>query len=62
MLRFLMESNGSNQNQMAEAMGMPASTVTEILKGRRRLTRTHIGRLTQRFSVPATVFFDTENG
>jgi HTH-type transcriptional regulator/antitoxin HigA len=61
MLRFLMEGNGLNQTQMADAMGIPASTVSEILKGRRKLTRTHIGRLTERFSVPATVFFDSEN-
>jgi HTH-type transcriptional regulator / antitoxin HigA len=59
MLQFLMEANGLNQNQMAAAMNIPASTVSEILSGRRKLTRTHIGRLTARFSIPSAAFFDS---
>ena len=61
MVQFLMEANGLNQSQMAAAMAIPASTVSEILKGRRKLTRTHIGRLTARFNIPSAAFFDSES-
>ena len=61
LVRFLMEANSLNQSQMAAAMCIPASTVSEILKGRRKLTRTHIGRLTARFSLPATAFFGSQH-
>jgi HTH-type transcriptional regulator/antitoxin HigA len=62
MLQFLMETNNLNQSQMAAAMSIPASTVSEILKGRRFLTRTHIGRLTARFRISSEAFFDGEHG
>ena len=61
MLRLLMEANGLNQGQMANALCIPASTVSEILKGRRKLTRTHIGRLTARFAVSSDAFIASEN-
>ena len=60
-LQFLMEANNLNQSQMAAAMSIPASTVSEILKGRRVLTRTHIGRLTARFRISSEAFFGGEH-
>jgi HTH-type transcriptional regulator/antitoxin HigA len=62
MLQFLMDANGLNQGQMAAAMSIPASTVSEIVKGRRKLTRRHISRLTARFRIPSAAFFDAECG
>ncbi len=62
MLRFLMEANDLNQSQMAEAIQIPASTVSEILNSRRKLTRAHIIRLSARFSIPSAAFFDSAAG
>lgn len=54
-LRFLMEHNGLQQNDLAPQLGSVA-LVSMILAGKRNLTLQHVRALAQRFRVPASVF------
>jgi HTH-type transcriptional regulator/antitoxin HigA len=56
-LRFLLESNGLSQRDLASELGSEA-TVSLVLSGKRPLTRTHIQRLSRRFHVSPSVFFE----
>lgn len=56
MLRFLMEQNDLSQYDIAaEVGGQPV--VSDILQGKRKLTRDHIERLSKRFGVSPATFF-----
>lgn len=55
-LRFLMEQNGLSQYDLARDLG-GQPVVSEILRGRRRLTRDHIERLGKRFHVSPASFY-----
>lgn len=56
MLRFLMEQNDLSQYDIASDVG-GQPVVSDILRGKRKLTRDHIERLSKRFKVlPATFF------
>jgi HTH-type transcriptional regulator/antitoxin HigA len=56
-LRFLIEQNGLSQRDLVPELGAE-STVSLVLTGKRKLTREHIERLSQRFHVSPAVFFD----
>ena len=51
-LRFMMEQHGLKQRDLVDVFGT-ASTVSEVLSGKRELSKEHIRRLSARFSVPA---------
>ena len=56
MLGFLMEQNALSQYDIAsEVGGQPV--VSDILHGKRKLTRDHIERLAKRFGVRPATFF-----
>ncbi|HWG19195.1 MAG TPA: helix-turn-helix domain-containing protein [Terracidiphilus sp.] len=55
-LRFLLESNGLTQREIASDLGSE-STVSLVLAGKRRLNLNHIARLSRRFHVSPAVFF-----
>jgi len=55
-LRHLMESNGLRQVDMLDVFGT-ASVVSEVLKGKRELSKTHIVKLSERFHLSAALFF-----
>ncbi len=55
-LRFLMEQHELTQKDLAGELG-GQSVVSEILSGKRKLTREHIEKLSKRFSIPAVSFF-----
>jgi HTH-type transcriptional regulator/antitoxin HigA len=55
-LRFLLDSNGLTQRDLADELGSE-STVSLVLAGKRPLTRNHIARLSKRFDVSPAVFF-----
>ena len=59
-LRFLMEENDLSQYDLAEDFG-GQSVVSNILNGKRQLTREHIERLSKRFSVSPATFFSTQS-
>jgi HTH-type transcriptional regulator/antitoxin HigA len=55
-LRHLMEAHGLRQRDLTDVFGTE-SIVSEILHGKRDLTKEHIRRLSTRFSVSPAVFF-----
>lgn len=55
-LRFLLDSNGLTQRDIAPELGSEA-TVSLVLSGKRQLNRDHIARLSCRFRVSPAVFF-----
>jgi HTH-type transcriptional regulator / antitoxin HigA len=55
-LRHLMEENGLTQADLAPLFGSK-SNLSEILSGKRELSKRHIRALSERFGLPADVFF-----
>jgi HTH-type transcriptional regulator / antitoxin HigA len=55
-LRFLLDQNGLSQKDLIHEFGAE-STVSLVLAGKRKLTRDHIQRLSERFKVSPAVFF-----
>jgi HTH-type transcriptional regulator / antitoxin HigA len=55
-LRQLMEANGLKQKDLAPIFGAE-SIVSEILRGKRELNKTHIEKLSKRFGVSPAAFF-----
>lgn len=55
-LRFLLEHNGLSQRDISSELGSE-TTVSLILSGKRRLSHSHIERLSSRFNVSPGVFF-----
>jgi len=56
-LRHLMESNELRQMDLLDVFGTP-SVVSEVLNGKRALSKTHIRKLSQRFHVSPELFFE----
>jgi HTH-type transcriptional regulator/antitoxin HigA len=58
-LAHLIEAKGISQAELARETRIAESTISEILKGKRTLTRAQIGRLARCFGVGPTVFHFT---
>ena len=58
MLRHLIEAKGVTQAQVAKDCRIAESTISEVLKGVRKLNRNHIAKLSAYFHVGPGVFFD----
>jgi HTH-type transcriptional regulator/antitoxin HigA len=56
MLRFLMEQHGLKQKDLVDIFGTP-SIVSEVLNGKRELSKEHIRRLSARFHLSPELFF-----
>jgi HTH-type transcriptional regulator/antitoxin HigA len=56
MLRHLMDSNNLRQVDLLDVFGT-ASVASEVLRGKRELSKTHITRLSRRFHVSPALFF-----
>ncbi len=56
-LRSLIEENGLKQGDLVPVFGTQ-SIVSEVLRGKRKLTVKHIEKLSAFFHVPPSVFFD----
>jgi HTH-type transcriptional regulator/antitoxin HigA len=56
MLRHLIEAKGVSQTEISRVTGIADSTISEILKGKRALSRSHIGKLARYFKVSPDVF------
>lgn len=56
MLRHLIEAKGVSQTEVSKATGIADSTISEVLKGKRALNRSHIGKLARFFNVSPDVF------
>ena len=59
-LRFLMEENDLSQYDLASDLG-GQPVVSDILNGKRKLTREHIERLSERFGISPATFFSAGN-
>jgi HTH-type transcriptional regulator/antitoxin HigA len=55
-VRFLLDQHGLKQKDVVDIFGTP-SIVSEVLSGKRDLTKHHITRLSRRFHVSPEVFF-----
>ena len=55
-LGHLIEARGVTQAQVARATGIAVSTVSELLSGKRKMSRSHIGKLAHYFHVDPGVF------
>jgi HTH-type transcriptional regulator/antitoxin HigA len=55
-VRHLMEAHGLRQKDLTEEFGTE-SIVSDVLNGKRELTKDHIRRLSARFGVSPAVFF-----
>ena len=55
MLRHLMEAKGVNQIQLHRATGIPKSTISEVLAGKKQFSRQMIRNLAKYFQVDVTV-------
>jgi HTH-type transcriptional regulator / antitoxin HigA len=56
MLRFLIDQKDVNQAKVARATGIAESRISEVLRGKRRLTRGQIEKLAAYFQVEPAVF------
>lgn len=56
MLAHLMEERGLSNAELARQTNIPRSTVTEILKGERSISKTNVSRLADAFGVLPGVF------
>ncbi len=55
MLRHLMEAKGITQAQLSRQAGLPKSTISEVLSGKRPFSRSMIRKLAAHFRVDASV-------
>jgi len=55
-VRFLLDQHGLKQKDVVDIFGTP-SIVSEVLSGKRDLTKDHIARLSRRFHVSPEAFF-----
>ena len=55
-VRHLMEAHGLRQKDLADVFGTE-SIVSDVLNGKRNLTKEHIRKLSKRFNVSPAVFF-----
>jgi HTH-type transcriptional regulator/antitoxin HigA len=60
-LRHLMDANDLRQVDLLDVFGSP-SVVSEILNGKRSLSKTHIAKLAEHFHVSPELFFITAVG
>ena len=56
LLKYLMECNGLRASDLAPLFGSK-SVLSEVLNGKRQLSKTHIANLAERFSLSPAVFF-----
>jgi HTH-type transcriptional regulator/antitoxin HigA len=56
-IRHLMEENNLRQKDLVDVFGTE-SIVSDVLNGKRDLTKDHIANLSKRFGVSPVVFFD----
>lgn len=59
-LAHLIEAKGVKQAEVAEATGIVASTISDVLHGRRAFSRVQIGKIARFFRVSPTVFSFSE--
>lgn len=56
LLAHLIEAKGVTQTEVSTATSIVVSTISDVLAGKRTLSRRHIGKLARYFGVAPTVF------
>ena len=56
LLRHLLDAKGETQADVARETGIPRSTISEILSGKRSFSKPSIGKLAAHFGVDAAAF------
>lgn len=59
LLAHLIDARGVTQAEVARQSGVPRSVITNVLKGRRKLSQANIARLARYFRVSAAEFIET---
>jgi HTH-type transcriptional regulator/antitoxin HigA len=62
MLDFLIEQRGVKQADVARGTGIAESTISELIRGKRRLTRGQLEKLSGYFHVSGAVFLADVEG
>ena len=57
MLQHFLESSGKSQAEFARTVGIPPSTISEVLKGKRSISVENAYRLAEYFHVDPMLFF-----
>lgn len=57
-LQHLLENSGLTQAEFAKAIGIPRSTISEVLKGKRNVSLENAYRLAEHFHVEPTLFLE----
>jgi HTH-type transcriptional regulator/antitoxin HigA len=58
MLQHLMEARGATQADIVRETGIPRSTISEVLKGKRNISVENVRRLAKYFHVEASLFLE----
>jgi HTH-type transcriptional regulator/antitoxin HigA len=58
MLQHLMDSKGVNQSDVAKETGIHKSTISEVLKDKRTLSRANVQKVCEYFQVSTSLFAD----
>lgn len=61
MLEHLLEARGMSQAELADKTGIVRSTISQILKGKRRISMSHIGPLAEALNTSPAVFFPSKS-
>jgi HTH-type transcriptional regulator/antitoxin HigA len=56
LLQHLIETHGTTQVEVARQAKIAESTISEVIAGKRKLSRIHIGKLARHFGVPHAAF------
>jgi HTH-type transcriptional regulator / antitoxin HigA len=62
MVRFLLDSNDMTQAELAQRSRIAESTISEVLAGKRKLSRRHIAAVASVFRVSPSIFFPETTG
>lgn len=61
LLAHLIDARGVTQAQLARETGIPRSVITNVLKGRRKISQANIARLAEYFHVSAAEFIEGDS-
>ena len=61
MLAHLIEAKGISQAELSRAAGIPRSTISAVLAGRRQISKANVSKLAAYFGVSPAVFLSQRN-